>query len=74
MSQVSDAGEKIAAPACYDARCAALMDACGIDILGVFPCSFVRNFMLGGPDIAGAVRAYIKAVKDGSFPAPAHCS
>lgn len=46
------------------------------DMLGVFPgktARFVRNFMAGQPDIASAVRAYVAAVKDGSFPAPEHC-
>ncbi|MBU3697317.1 3-methyl-2-oxobutanoate hydroxymethyltransferase [Dechloromonas sp.] len=46
------------------------------DMLGVFPgkkVRFVRNFMAGQADIASAIRAYIAAVKDGSFPAPEHC-
>lgn len=46
------------------------------DMLGIFPgkkARFVRDFMTGQPDIASAVRAYAAAVKDGSFPAPAHC-
>ena len=46
------------------------------DMLGVFPgkkARFVRNFMAGQADIASAIRAYIAAVKDGSFPAPEHC-
>jgi 3-methyl-2-oxobutanoate hydroxymethyltransferase len=29
---------------------------------------FVRNFMEGSPSIEGAVRRYVAAVKDGSFP------
>lgn len=33
---------------------------------------FVRDFMAGAPTIAGAVEAYVAAVKDGSFPAPEH--
>jgi 3-methyl-2-oxobutanoate hydroxymethyltransferase len=33
---------------------------------------FVRDFMAGAPSIAGAVEAYVAAVKDGSFPAPEH--
>ena len=32
---------------------------------------FVRNFMAGADSIEGAVRAYVAAVKDGSFPDPA---
>lgn len=46
------------------------------DMLGVFPGHkprFVKNFMDGQTSIEGAVRAYINAVKDGSFPAPEHC-
>lgn len=46
------------------------------DMLGVFPgkkARFVRNFMAGQADIASAIRAYVAAVKDRSFPAPVHC-
>ena len=46
------------------------------DMLDVFPgkkARFVRNFMEGAGSIENAVRAYIAAVKDGSFPAPEHC-
>jgi 3-methyl-2-oxobutanoate hydroxymethyltransferase len=46
------------------------------DLLGVFPgrkARFVKNFMEGQTSIDGAVRAYIAAVKDQSFPAPEHC-
>lgn len=32
---------------------------------------FVRNFMEGSPSIEAAIRAYVAAVKDGSFPDPA---
>jgi 3-methyl-2-oxobutanoate hydroxymethyltransferase len=42
----------------------------------VFPgkkARFVKNFMEGQTSIEGAVRAFIAAVKDGSFPAPEHC-
>jgi 3-methyl-2-oxobutanoate hydroxymethyltransferase len=34
---------------------------------------FVRNFLDGQPSIEAAVRAYVQAVKDKSFPAPEHC-
>lgn len=34
---------------------------------------FVRNFMDGGRDIESAIGAYVKAVKDRSYPAPEHC-
>lgn len=46
------------------------------DMLGVFPgkkARFVRNFMEGQSSIEGAIRAYINAVKEKSFPAPEHC-
>jgi 3-methyl-2-oxobutanoate hydroxymethyltransferase len=46
------------------------------DMLGIFPgktARFVRNFMTGAESIEAAVRAYVAAVKDGSFPAPQHC-
>jgi 3-methyl-2-oxobutanoate hydroxymethyltransferase len=46
------------------------------DMLGVFPgrkARFVKNFMEGQSSIEAAVRAYIAAVKDGSFPASEHC-
>lgn len=46
------------------------------DLLGVFPgrkARFVKNFMEGQSSVEAAVRAYVAAVKDGSFPAPEHC-
>jgi 3-methyl-2-oxobutanoate hydroxymethyltransferase len=46
------------------------------DMLDVYPGKkprFVRNFMAEGGAIADAVRRYVKAVKDSSFPAPEHC-
>jgi len=50
------------------------------DILGISPSvtighkpRFVRNFMEGGRDIEAAVRGYVQAVRDGSYPAPEHC-
>ncbi|MGF6781460.1 3-methyl-2-oxobutanoate hydroxymethyltransferase [Paraburkholderia sp. GAS334] len=46
------------------------------DMLGVFPgktARFVRNFMDGESSIEGAIRAYIKAVKENLFPASEHC-
>lgn len=45
------------------------------DMLNVFPgrkARFVRNFMEGADSIQSAVTAYVRAVKDGSFPAPEH--
>lgn len=45
------------------------------DMLNVFPgkkARFVRNFMEGASSIEGAVSAYVRAVKDKSFPGPEH--
>ncbi|MDP2794411.1 MAG: 3-methyl-2-oxobutanoate hydroxymethyltransferase [Sulfurisoma sp.] len=45
------------------------------DMLGIYPGKkgrFVRDFMAAAQSIDGAVSAYVKAVKDGSFPAPEH--
>ncbi len=46
------------------------------DMLGVYPgrkAKFVRNFMDGAASIDDAVKAYVKAVKNGAFPGPEHC-
>jgi 3-methyl-2-oxobutanoate hydroxymethyltransferase len=46
------------------------------DMLDVFPgkkARFVRNFMKGASGIADAVERYVRAVRDGSFPAAEHC-
>jgi 3-methyl-2-oxobutanoate hydroxymethyltransferase len=46
------------------------------DMLGVFPgrkARFVKDFMEGQTTIEAAVRAYVAAVKDKSFPAAEHC-
>jgi 3-methyl-2-oxobutanoate hydroxymethyltransferase len=45
------------------------------DMLDVFPgkkARFVRNFMRGAPSIADAAERYVRAVRDGSFPAEEH--
>jgi len=45
------------------------------DMLDVFPgkkARFVRNFMKGAPSIADAAVRYVRAVRDGSFPADEH--
>ncbi len=34
---------------------------------------FVKNFMAGAPSISAAVEAYVREVKDGSFPSPEYC-
>lgn len=46
------------------------------DMLDISPgkkARFVRNFMAGQSSIAGALTAYVAAVRDGSFPGPEHC-
>jgi len=46
------------------------------DMLGVFPgrkARFVRDFMQGRTSIEEAIRAFMKAVRDGSFPGPDNC-
>lgn len=46
------------------------------DMLGVFPgkkARFVQDFMAGQSSIEAAVRAYIEAVRGGTFPASEHC-
>ena len=45
------------------------------DMLGIYPgkpARFVRNFMTGCASVDEAIQAYVKAVKDGSFPGPEH--
>ncbi|MFA7269315.1 MAG: 3-methyl-2-oxobutanoate hydroxymethyltransferase [Sterolibacterium sp.] len=45
------------------------------DMLGIYPgktARFVRNFMTGAESIDAAVKAYVAAVKDGSFPSSKH--
>ncbi|HEY6898084.1 MAG TPA: 3-methyl-2-oxobutanoate hydroxymethyltransferase [Rhodocyclaceae bacterium] len=46
------------------------------DMLGVYPGKkgrFVKDFMAEAQSIDGAVQAYVRAVKDRSFPGPEHC-
>ena len=46
------------------------------DMLNVFPgkkARFVKNFMDGQPSIEAAIKAYVAAVKEGSFPSLEHC-
>jgi 3-methyl-2-oxobutanoate hydroxymethyltransferase len=44
------------------------------DMLGLYPRppKFSKNFLAGADGIEAAVRAYVAAVKDGSFPAAEH--
>jgi 3-methyl-2-oxobutanoate hydroxymethyltransferase len=48
------------------------------DLLGITPAEgrpprFVKNFLSGLDSIEAAVRAYVVAVKSGTFPADEHC-
>ena len=46
------------------------------DMLGLYPGKkgrFVKDFMAEATSIEEAVRNYVRAVKDGSYPAPEHC-
>ena len=45
------------------------------DLLGLnqHPPRFVADFMAGQDSIAGALNAFVEAVKSGTFPAPQHC-
>jgi 3-methyl-2-oxobutanoate hydroxymethyltransferase len=45
------------------------------DILDIYPgrkARFVKNFMLGAGSVKDAIAAYVKAVKDGTYPAAEH--
>jgi 3-methyl-2-oxobutanoate hydroxymethyltransferase len=45
------------------------------DILDIFPgrkARFVKNFLAGAPSIQAAIEAYVKAVKDKTYPGPEH--
>jgi 3-methyl-2-oxobutanoate hydroxymethyltransferase len=44
------------------------------DLLGLYPRApkFSKNFLTGADGIESAVRAYVAAVKDGSFPSAGH--
>jgi 3-methyl-2-oxobutanoate hydroxymethyltransferase len=54
-----------------DGQVLVLHDMLGLSLSGRVP-KFVKNFMAGQPDIQSALRAYVGAVKDLSFPAPEH--
>ncbi|WP_263264438.1 3-methyl-2-oxobutanoate hydroxymethyltransferase [Pseudomonas sp. RIT-PI-S] len=61
----------IGAGAATDGQVLVLHDMLGLSLSGRVP-KFVKNFMTGQPDIQSALRAYVSAVKDGSFPASEH--
>jgi 3-methyl-2-oxobutanoate hydroxymethyltransferase len=59
-----------AGPACTG-QVLVIYDALGVTTDG--PRRFVRNFMTGHDSIEAALKAYVAAVRDGSFPAAEHC-
>ena len=54
-----------------DGQVLVLHDMLGLSLSGRAP-KFVKNFMQGQPDIPSALRAYVEAVKNTSFPATEH--
>jgi 3-methyl-2-oxobutanoate hydroxymethyltransferase len=58
-----------AGPGC-DGQVLVLYDMLGIGLQR--PPRFVKDFLREGGSVAGAVTAYVKAVKDGSYPASEH--
>ncbi|WP_268799519.1 3-methyl-2-oxobutanoate hydroxymethyltransferase [Pseudomonas huanghezhanensis] len=54
-----------------DGQVLVIHDMLGLSITGRVP-KFVKNFMVGQPDIQSAISAYVAAVKDVSFPAIEH--
>ena len=52
-----------------DGQVLVLQDALGMNPA---PARFVRNFLVGHDDLGAAIAAYVRAVKDGSFPAAEH--
>ena len=54
-----------------DGQVLVLHDMLGLSLTGRVP-KFVKNFMQDQPSISSAIAAYVKAVKDGSFPAQEH--
>ncbi|WP_370417276.1 3-methyl-2-oxobutanoate hydroxymethyltransferase (plasmid) [Pantoea vagans] len=62
----------IGAGADTDGQVLVLHDMLGLSLSGRMP-KFVRNFMSGQEDIQAALKAYVTAVKEGTFPAEEHC-
>lgn len=61
----------IGAGSATDGQVLVMHDMLGLSITGRVP-KFVKNFMVGQPDIQAALHAYVTAVKDVSFPATEH--
>lgn len=54
-----------------DGQVLVMHDLLGLSLTGRAP-KFVKNFMAGQPDVQAAFAAYVRAVKDVSFPAEEH--
>ncbi|MFK8329636.1 3-methyl-2-oxobutanoate hydroxymethyltransferase [Pseudomonas sp. BJa5] len=61
----------IGAGSATDGQVLVLHDMLGLSLTGRVP-KFVKNFMTGQSDIQGALKAYVTAVKDVSFPGSEH--
>ncbi|WP_277963013.1 3-methyl-2-oxobutanoate hydroxymethyltransferase [Pseudomonas sp. RIT-To-2] len=61
----------IGAGAGVDGQVLVLHDMLGLSLTGRMA-KFVKNFLVGQPDIQSALQAYVKGVKDVSFPGPEH--
>lgn len=61
----------IGAGSATDGQVLVLHDMLGLSLSGRVP-KFVKNFMDGQTSVEGAIRAYVAAVKDASFPAAEH--
>lgn len=61
----------IGAGSATDGQVLVMHDMLGLSITGRVP-KFVKNFMVGQTDIQAALRAYVNAVKDVSFPGTEH--
>jgi 3-methyl-2-oxobutanoate hydroxymethyltransferase len=61
----------IGAGSATDGQVLVMHDMLGLSITGRVP-KFVKNFMVGQPDIQAALHAYVSAVKDVSFPGIEH--
>ena len=63
--------ETVETPPLSDGQVLVLHDMLGLALSGRTP-KFVKNFMQGQPNVQAAFAAYVRAVKDISFPAEEH--
>ena len=61
----------IGAGSATDGQVLVMHDLLGLSLTGRTP-KFVKNFMAGQPNVQAAFAAYVRAVKDASFPAEEH--